>query len=67
MKNIKDARNAAMYVMRNNTTLSFDSIGKLFDRDASTVHSNVDAVREMMTTDNVFKASVDEIIRDIEG
>lgn len=67
VKNIKDARNAAMYVMRNNTTLSFDSIGKLFDRDASTVHSNVDAVREMMTTDNVFKASVDEIIRDIEG
>ena len=67
IKNIKDARNAAMYVMRKITSLSLSDIGKIFDnRDSSTVHSNVDAIAELITTDRVMDAKINEIIKEVE-
>lgn len=67
IRNIKDARNAAMYIMRKITSMSLSEIGKIFDnRDSSTVHSNVDVVAELIKSDRVMDAKINEIIKEVE-
>ncbi len=66
MKNIKDARNVAMYAIKEETTLSLSQIGEFFGRDHSTVHSNVNRVKSQMSTDPVFEAKVGEVMKEIK-
>lgn len=65
-KDIKNARNVAMYVTREVTQISFPQIGAVFNRDHSTVHSNIGMVESEMQSDPVLEATVNEIIKEIK-
>ena len=65
IKNIKDARNVAMYAIQEETELSLSQIGEIFNRDHSTIYSNINRVRKQMETDPVFNAKVGEIMKEV--
>ena len=65
-KEIKTARNVAMYIVRSMTGMSFPQIGVVFKRDHSTVHSNVNMIETELLSDLVFDTSVSELIKEIK-
>ena len=65
-KNIQTARNVAMYIVRQLTNSSLPQIGVYFDRDHSTIHSNISKVESEMASDPVFEATVAEIMKEIK-
>lgn len=62
-KSIRLARNAAMYIAKEITDLSFPQIGAYFKKKHSTVISNCNTVRQMMDKDQTYKADIDQILR----
>lgn len=64
-KEIKTARNVAMYVIREATDLSLSEIGMMMGRDHSTVHSNIQAVEQALRSDSFLNVDVDEILKEI--
>ncbi|MBQ8747815.1 MAG: chromosomal replication initiator protein DnaA [Clostridia bacterium] len=65
-KNIKDARNISMYVIRQVTGMSLNSIGKMFSRDHSTAHSNITVIEKLVAADPVFASEIEDIRREIK-
>ena len=65
-KDIKTARNLAMYIIRQVTDLSLNSIGVMFDRDHSTIHSNITAVEKQLKTDTNLENEINDIRREIK-
>lgn len=65
-KEIKNARNICMYIIRSLTQLSLPKIGSYFERDYSTVHSNLDAVEKQMALDPLLESEINDIIGDIK-
>ena len=65
-KEIKNARNICMYIIRSLTQLSLPKIGSYFERDYSTVHSNLDAVEKQMALDPLLESEINDIINDIK-
>ncbi len=65
-KEIKNARNISMYIVRSLTGLSFPQIGLLFNRDHSTVHSNVNMIESELLSDPVLEALINEISKEIK-
>ncbi len=65
-KEIKTARNVAMYVTRQVTKMSLPQIGAVFARDHSTVHSNISMVESELTTNTLFDATVAEIMKEVK-
>ena len=65
-KEIKNARNICMYVIRTLTQLPLPKIGSYFERDHSTVHSNLTAVERQLSIDPLFESEVNEIINEIK-
>lgn len=65
-KETKTARNVAMYVVRSVTGISLPQIGQVFDRDHSTVHSNINMIESELSSDPVLDATISEIIKEIK-
>ena len=65
-KEIRNARNIAIYVIRKLTPLSLPKIGSLFERDYSTIHSNLSTVEKQMTIDPLFESEIQDIIREMK-
>lgn len=65
-KEIKNARNVSMYVIRNMAHMSLPQIGALFSRDHSTVHSNISMVENQLLTDAAFEAIINEIVKEVK-
>lgn len=65
-KEIKDARNISMYIIRGVTDLSLPSIGTMFSRDHSTVFSNISAVEKQLKTDSALSSEIEDIKREIK-
>ena len=65
-KPIKNARNIAMYIIRNMTQMSLPQIGTTFGRDHSTVHSNISMVENQLVADSAFEAVINEIMKAIQ-
>ena len=62
------ARQIAMYLIRNMTSLSLDDIGKVFDnRDHSTVLYSIQQVEKKMKTDSAFAEKVKAIKTNINS
>ncbi|MBQ2739704.1 MAG: chromosomal replication initiator protein DnaA [Oscillibacter sp.] len=62
------ARQVAMYLIRNMTTLSLEDIGRVFDnRDHSTVLYSIQQVEKKMKTDNAFAEKVKAIKTNINS
>lgn len=66
-KNIKDARQITMYIIREITGLSLVDIGKLFGgKTHSTVKHSIDVIRERMDDNINFKKTIDDIIKNVQ-
>lgn len=63
--NINNARQAAMYIIREITDLSQDEVGKVFGRNHSTVNSSLKNVQNKINTDSKYKNLINEIIKNI--
>lgn len=66
-KNIKTARNVSMYVIKTVLGLSLPAIGRMMNRDYSTVHSNIGNVEAEMAVDDKLSNEVMEIIAEIKS
>ncbi len=65
-KEIKTARNVAMYVVRSVTGASLPQIGQVFKRDHSTVHSNINMIEGEIASDPVLDAQIHEILKEVK-
>ena len=66
-KEIANARHITVYVIRQITDMSLPNIGKIIERDHSTVLSSLDAVEKRMVQNPVFRAEIEEMIKEIKG
>ncbi len=66
-KSIKTARNVAMYVISNVLDVSLNDIGKMMDRDHSTVFSNIKSIEAEIRTDDKLNNDIFEIIAEIKN
>ena len=66
-KDIKTARNVAMRIIRDMTSLSLPKIGAIMgNRDYSTVHSNLQAIDKQVLCDAVLESEIAEIIKEVK-
>ena len=66
-KEIANARHVTVYVIRSVTDMSLPNIGKIIDRDHSTVLSSIEAIEKRMAQNPVFRTEIEEMIKEIKG
>lgn len=66
-KDIANARHMTVYLIRTITDMSLPNIGKLIGRDHSTVLASSAAVEKRMAQDPVFRAEVEEMVKEIRN
>ena len=59
------ARHVCIYIMRTVTDLSLPSIGKVFDRDHTTVLSSIETIHEKIREDATLENDIDNLIKEI--
>lgn len=64
--NISNPRQIAMYIMRNVTGMTFQEIGKKFDRNYSTVIHSISTVEDKIEEDSSLKAQISDIIKNVQ-
>ena len=62
-RNIQSARNAAMFIISEQTQLSTKRIGKFFGRSHSTVISNSNTVKAQIEKSPAYAAEIEQIVR----
>ena len=65
-KDVAMARHVAVYIIRKATDMSLKSIGKIFDRDHTTMMSSLDVVEAEMEADATFEHEVNALIREFK-
>lgn len=65
VKEVTDARHVAIYLIRIITEMSLPNIGKLFNRDHSTVMSSLDKVEKKLNGSKSFESEINELIKEI--
>lgn len=66
MKNIANARQVAIYLIRKLTKDSFPSIGNFFDKKHSTIIYSYETMQEQLKINNILKSAVTEIQKRLE-
>jgi len=66
-KEIAQARHVAVYSLRTLTGMSQNNLGKIFNRDHTTVLSSVENVERRMAQSPVFRAEIEELLKEIKG
>lgn len=66
-KDIKTARNVAMYCIKKVLDLSFPAIGKMMNRDHSTVYSNIQQVDQELQTNDSLNNDIIDIITETKA
>ena len=66
-KDIANARHITVYTIRSVTDMSLPNIGKIIDRDHSTVLSSIEAVEKKMAQNPVYRAEIEEFVKEIKG
>ncbi|MDD6094538.1 MAG: DnaA/Hda family protein, partial [Clostridia bacterium] len=66
-KDIKTARNVAMYVIKKVLDLSLPAIGKMMNRDHSTVYSNIQMIETDLETNDKLNNDIIEIVTEIKS
>lgn len=67
IEKITNARQIAMYIMREITPMSLPEIGKQFsNRDHSTVHHAIERVEQKISTNSALKLRIDDLIKNIK-
>ncbi len=66
VKEVAQARHIAIHLIRTMTEMSLPAIGKLFNRDHTTVISSLDAVDKKMASSSAFEAEINNLIKEIK-
>ncbi len=66
-KEIANARHITVYVIRRITDMSLPNIGKIIDRDHTTVMSSLETIEKRMAQNPVFRTEMEEIVKEIKG
>ena len=66
-KEIVGARHVAVYLIREITEMSYPNIGKIFDRDSSTIISSYNLVATRVFSDPVFSSEINDMKKDVLG
>lgn len=66
-KDITSARHLTIYLIRTMLDMTFVSVGKIFNRDHSTVMATVEKVEAMRKTNPEFDNTVNELMREIKA
>ena len=66
-KEIAAARHKAIYLVRTITEMSLPNIGKIFNRDHSTIMSSIEAVEKKLRTDAILNVEIDDMIKEVTG
>ena len=66
-KEIAAARHKAIYLVRTITEMSLPNIGKIFNRDHSTIMSSIETVEKKLITDAILNVEIDDMIKEVTG
>ena len=66
-KEIANARHITVYIIRQITDMSLPNIGKIIERDHTTVLSSLDTIEKRMAQNPVFRTEMEEMIKEIKG
>ena len=66
VKEVAQARHVAIYLIRTITEMSLPTIGKIFNRDHSTVLSSLDSIDKKMASSTAFEADINNLIKEIK-
>ena len=66
-KEIAFARHISIYLIRNITEMSLPNIGKIFNRDHSTILSSCDLIEKKRHTDHLLNIELEEMTKEITG
>ncbi len=64
---IASARQIAVFLLRELTDMSHANVGKVFNRDHSTVISSVNKIKKRMMDDPAFEAEIDDMKKDLRS
>ena len=64
---IANARHISIYIIRRLTDLSLKDIGKIFDRNHSTVISSINKIELNIKTVKNFESEINQLIKEIRG
>lgn len=59
------ARNVTIYLIRTVTDIALESIGKIFERDHTTIMNSIKRVEKLMLNDSVLTIEIDELKKEI--
>lgn len=66
VKEVAQARHVTIHLIRTVTEMSLPAIGKLFNRDHSTVISSLDAIDKKIASSGAFEAEINNLIKEIK-
>jgi chromosomal replication initiator protein len=66
VKEVAQARHVTIYLIRTVTEMSLPAIGKLFNRDHSTVISSLDTIDKKTASSSAFEAEINNLIKEIK-
>ena len=66
-REIAQARHVCIYIMRTVTDLSLPSIGRVFNRDHTTILSSVDTIQAKIREDASLENDIDDLIKEISN
>lgn len=66
-KDVAYARHVCIYLIREITEMSYPSIGKMFNRDHSTILASCDLIAKKINTDPVLSVDVAEMTKEVNG
>lgn len=64
-KELANARHITIYLIRQITEMSLPNIGKIFNRDHTTVMASIDLVEKKLMTDNMLSMEINEMIKEV--
>ena len=66
VKDVAQARHVAIYLVRTITEMSLPNIGKLFNRDHSTIISSIDTIEKKISSSPAIEIEINELIKEIK-
>lgn len=66
-KEIAAARHVTVYLIRTVTDMSLPNIGKLLNRDHSTIIASLEAIEKKKAQDDIFRVELEEMEKEIRG
>ena len=66
VKEVAQARHVTIYLIRTITEMSLPAIGKLFNRDHTTILSSLDAIDKKIASSTAFEVDINNLIKEIK-